>query len=229
MGKAKSPRARAISAIDARGALLVYPINNRRLPLSLWSELHPRTPMRWEWDDEGDSKVADLWHLRMELSRSGRVVYSKWYQGRATFFSREVFVHLMAYLQTREAALVLGRESRMALECLEADSPLSTKQLKAACELEGRMFEAAYNRAMKPLWQRLLVVGFGEFEDSSFPSLGIGATKTLFEDLWLEAGEVSTAQAESFLYKKLTADNLFLKFANKIKSQMIGKEPSAAR
>lgn len=40
--------------------------------------------MHWEWDDAGDKRVADLWHLREELSRSGeRVVYTKWFQNRA--------------------------------------------------------------------------------------------------------------------------------------------------
>src|SRR4051812_27586425 len=94
-----SLKKKSIGAINKRGCLLVYPVNNKREPLSLWSELHPRTRMRWEWDDDGDSKVADLWHLREQLSRSREVVYSKWYQGRATLFSFECFVALLSFLR----------------------------------------------------------------------------------------------------------------------------------
>ncbi len=206
-------RAKAVAAINKRGALLVYPINNRKDPLSIWSELFPRTKMRWEWDDESDSKVADLWHLRTELSRSRKVVYSKWYQGRATFFANDVFVNLLAFMRPTSE---LGHASRMALEALESDSPLSTKQLKVAVELEGRLLEPTYNRALKPLWQRLLIVGFGEFEDSSFPSLGIAATQTIFEDLWNESLKIDHGRAEKFLERRLSRENLFLKFARKI-------------
>src|SRR4051794_5592646 len=88
-------RDRAIKSIDQRGVLLVYPIQNRKEPLSLWSELFPRSKMVWDWGDESHNKIADVWHLREELSRSRKVVYSKWYQGRATLFSFEVFVNLL--------------------------------------------------------------------------------------------------------------------------------------
>lgn len=214
MAAAKSLRGRAVKAIQQRGALLVYPINNRPVPLSIWSELFPRTRMKWDWGDEHHNKISDVWFLREQLSRSREVVYAKWYQGRATFFSFEVFVHLLAYL--RDSA-ELGIESRSALEVLEADSPLSTKQLKAAIELEGRMLESVYNRALKPLWQRLLIVGFGEFEDSSFPSLGIGSTRTLFEDLWSQSEKLDSDTAERRLVSILGDKNLFLRFARKVR------------
>jgi hypothetical protein len=207
-------RAKAISAIDKRGALLVYPIQNKKEPLSLWAELFPRSKMVWDWGDESHNKVADVWYLREELSRSRRVVYSKWYQNRATLFSFDVFVNLLAFLRDGPE---LGGDSRNALEALEADSPLSTKQLKAAIELEGRMLEPAYNRAMKPLWQRLKIVAFGEFDDSSFPSLGIGATRTLFEELWEESRGIKAEQAQKNLEAKLGLQNPFFKFAGRIR------------
>jgi hypothetical protein len=210
-----SDRLKAIQAIEKRGALLVYPLNNRKEPLSLWSELHPRTRMVWDWNEDGDNRVADLWHLRMLLSKSRKVVYTKWYQNRATFFSFEVFTHLLAFLGAY-ATDDLSHHSRNILEILEADSPLSTKQLKVACELEGRLNEGDYNRAMRPLWQRLRLVGFGEFEDSSFPSLGIGAAKTLFEDLWSEGQSLEVHVAEQFLKEKLGEANPFFKYAVKL-------------
>ncbi len=213
---AKLTKASAIKAVNKRGALLVYPLNNRREPASLWSELWPRTKMRWEWDQDGDDRVADMWHMREVLSRSRQVVYAKWYQGRATLFSFDVFVNLLSFLGG-VGDFEMSRESGLALEALEADSPLSTKQLKAACELEGRLLEPVYNRALKPLWQRLWIVGFGEFEDSSFPSLGIGATRTLFEELWLEAAKIDSGVAERMLVDRLGAENLFFKYAVKLR------------
>lgn len=145
--------------------------------------------------------------------RGALLVYSKWYQGRATFFANDVFVNLLSLMRLK---LDFSHESRMALEVLEADSPLSTKQLKTAIELEGRLLEPTYNRALKPLWQRLQIVGFGEFADSSFPSLGIAASRTMFENLWNEAEGINAQQADKFLEARLGEGNLFLKFARKI-------------
>jgi hypothetical protein len=62
-----------------------------------------------------------------------------------------------------------------------------------------------------------LIAAFGEFEDSSFPSLGIGATSTLFEDLWNEATGLKEEEAGEYLRKKLGDTNPFYKFALKIK------------
>ncbi|MGZ3723182.1 MAG: AlkZ-related protein [Bdellovibrionales bacterium] len=210
-------RKKAITAINSRGCLLVYPLANRAEPRSVWSELFPRSKMRWDWDNDGDNRVAELWYLKEELSRSREVIYSKWFQNRATLFSFEVFVNLMAFLRAPELADGMSGESRNALDYLLSDSPLSTKQLKAALELEGRLLEPSYNRALKPLWQQGMIVAFGEFEDSSFPSLGIGATATLFEELWNEASRIDSEAAEKFLLKKLGGGNPFYKFALKIK------------
>lgn len=212
---AASSRAKAIKAIENCGALLVYPLNNRKEPLSIWSELFPRKKMVWDWNEDGDDCVADIWHLRMVLSKSRQVVYTKWYQNRATFFSFGVFIHLLSFLGAYDTS-ELSMNSRHILEILEADSPLSTKQLKAACGLEGRLNEGDYNRAMRPLWQRLRLVGFGEFEDSSFPSLGIGAAKTLFEEQWSEGQSIEPHVAEEFLRDKLGQDNPFFKYALKL-------------
>lgn len=213
---------KAVEAIDEKGALLVFPLQNRAQPESLWSVLHPRSKMRWEWDENGDDRVGRLWRLREELSRSREVVYVKWFQGRATFFSRKVFVLLLAYFESSQKNLALRWEAQQILEVLEMDSPLSTKQIKEAAELQGKSFESLYNKAMKELWNPLLVVGFGEIEDSSFPSLAVGAAKTLFEELWQESLKVSSEQAESMLEDFFGSKNLFWKFAQKVRRQSTG-------
>lgn len=211
----KLTKAAAVKAVNRRGALLVFPLNNRKEPASLWSELWPRTKMRWEWTDDGDDRVVQMWHMRETLSRSRQVIYAKWYQGRATLFSFDVFVNLLSFLGGT-SEMEMSHESRLMMEALEADSPLSTKQLKAACELEGRLLEPTYNKAIKPLWSRLWIVGFGEFDDSSFPSLGIGATKTLFEELWNEASRIDRGKAEQMLASRLGRENAFFKYAVKL-------------
>jgi hypothetical protein len=183
----------AIRAINRRGCLLVFPIDNRKEFPSIWSEFYPRTPMRWEWDENGDDRVARLWMLRAELSTCNEVVYSKWFRGRATFFSRPVFAALLRLLGHSE--LGLSREARGILETLKLDSPLSTKQLKRATDLQGRFNEAAYQRGLKELFSRGLIVGYGEVDDGAFPSLAIGATQAIFEDLWSEARELSREEA----------------------------------
>lgn len=210
-------RKKTLTAIEDEGILLVYPIQNKNDPNSVWHKLFPRSEMRWEWDADGDQRVSDLWLLKEELSRSGLVVYTKWYQNRATFFSKEVFTNMMAFMHTDAP---LSSESNTILEALEMDSPLSTKQIKVAADLQGRYMEASYNRAMKALWQRMLVVAWGEVEDSSFPSLAVGATKNIYEDLYLQAQETDPEKARKYLEKRLSPDNKFWKFAQKIQKTL---------
>jgi hypothetical protein len=208
----------AVTAIQKHGILLVYPLDNRSEPRSLWSCFYPRSEMRWEWDQEGDTRVADLWHLRTKLSESRKVVYAKWFRGRATFFSKEVFTALLALLQTSRAPNEgLGAESRRILDALNMDSPLSTKQLKALTELRGRALEPLYEKALKQLWSRLLIVGCGEFDDGAFPSLAIGSTSLLHEDLWDASKAISPEEASDFLAKKIPQDSPFLKQLTRLK------------
>lgn len=209
------PSKKSIQAINRKGLLLVYPLDNRPLPPSLWNELYPGTKMRWEWDDDGDSRVADLWHLRAELSQSRQVVYSKWYQNRATFFSRPLWTAL--YRISRDwKPKKWQRESGEILEILESDSPLSPKQIKEAVQLQGRLLESTYERAMRPLWQHFDIVGFGEIEDSSFPSLAVGATQVLFEDLVSEAETMTSKEANQIFEKFLPEKSLWKKYWNRI-------------
>jgi hypothetical protein len=217
----------AVEAIERRGALLTFPIDNRKDIASIWSEFYPKTKMRWEWDSGGDNRVADLWHLRTLLSTSQRVVYTKWFRGRATFFSREAFTCALKLLGSE---LGLSRAAREMLEILKQDSPLSTKQLKLAADLKGRDNEAEYTRALKELWERLLIVGFGEFEDGAFPSLGIGSTRLLFEDLWEKSRSLTPEDAQARLLKTLGEKSpWYLQLAKTLKKQQaLLARPAAA-
>ncbi|MNJ96798.1 hypothetical protein D3C87_145310 [compost metagenome] len=213
----KSAKKKAVDAINKKGCLLVFPLNNQKEPESIWSELYPRSKMRWEWDQDGDTRVSDLWILREQLSRSKDVVYAKWYQGRATFFSRDIFVSMLAFLQSESLKVAkLSLSSREALDSLLMDSPQSTKIIKENLSWQGKLMESHYNRAMKPLWNALLIVGFGEVDDSSFPSLNMAATQHIFEDLWLKAQGITPEAAEKHLVKVLGEKSLFLKHARKL-------------
>ncbi|MBL7544016.1 MAG: hypothetical protein JNL11_09375 [Bdellovibrionaceae bacterium] len=177
----------AVQFINDHGLLLVFPVNNKVTPKSLWSQFYPRTKLKWEWDDNGDQKVFKMWQLMKELSTSKDVVYSKWHAGRATFFSREIFVAMMVVLKHAGVWQArLSSEARALLAELESDSPLSTKELKKRTGLQGKINVGLYNRGMKELFSRLLIVGFGEVDDGAFPSLAVGATQHIYEDLWLD-------------------------------------------
>ena len=207
---------KALSFIEKHGILLVFPIDNRKDPLSLWSSFHPRSEMRWEWDSDGDNRVADLWRLREQLSRSGKVVYTKWFRGRATFFSREIFVAMLAALgssrDTRTGALSdLSPPAREILGILQSDSPLSTKELKRASGLQGKLHERAYEHALKALWSRLLIVGYGERDDGAFPSLLVGASQLLFEELWSESIEMAPKEGRDRVEARVQEASPFLK------------------
>lgn len=179
---------RALEAIERRGVLLVYPIANAPDPPSLWSELHPRSKMRWAWDAGADDRVVELWHLREALARSKRVVYGKWFRRRATFFSVPAFRGMLAELAAHGPLDAgLSPEARTILELLEEDSPQGTKSLRQGAGLAGKYLEGAWNRAADELWSRLLIVGVREVEEGGFPSLAVGPTRTIFEDVWSAA------------------------------------------
>ena len=201
------------------GVALVYPIKNRPEVPSLWAAFYPRSPMRWEWDEGGDARVASLWHLREELSRSGEVAYLKWFGGRATFFELETFGLLLSAFGTASQSLPLARSARNLLDLLEEQSPLSTKQLKRSADLSGRDNESAYQRATKQLWQHGHIVGWGEVDEGAFPSLAMGATSVLFEDIWRRAPATSSEIAWQRLEKKLGLTSPFLKWARRIQKQ----------
>lgn len=215
MSKKSSDKAKAISAINKEGILLVFPIKNNDKYNSIWKELYPRSKMKWEWDQDGDDRVAKLWHMREELSKSKEVIYTKWLTGRATFFAIPLF-QAMYRLSREWEPQNWQRESSDILECLKMDSPMSTKQLKEATELQGKYMERIYEKALKPLWQHFDIVAFGEIQDSSFPSLAICATTSIFEDLILEANKLTLEEAQATYRKYIPANSLIDKFWQKI-------------
>jgi len=176
---------RAVRVVQDLGIALVYPNANRPEPPSLWSSRHPRTPMRWSWDEGADERVVDLWHLRAQLAEGRDVVYGKWFRGRATFFSVPVFHAMLGRIcRAGDPLGGLSPEAAAVLDLLRERSPMSTKALRAEANLRGKAHERVWNDAMRSLWSRLLVVGTGEVEDGAFPSLAVGATELLHEDLW---------------------------------------------
>lgn len=199
----------ALNAIDRAGLILVFPIANKKEPHSLWQHFYPKSKMRWEWDDNGDDRVAQLWHLREQLSRSGKVVYAKWYQGRATFFSRDAFTLCLALLNGGSPSdAPLSPAARLVLDRLNDDSPTSLKTIKRDLKpqgLDGRLIE----KALKELWSRLLIVGHGEIDDGAFPSLAIGATEAMLEPLWKRAHKGSLEKWSAEAERAVPAETAF--------------------
>lgn len=210
----------AIQHVERKGMLLVFPHGNRREPPSLWHEFFPRRKMRWEWDESGDSGVAALWFLREKLSRSGRVIYGKWYRDKATLVSLDLFAAIIC-LANPELPDIRGLtfQAREILDLLNEDSPLSTKQIKRMSGLQGRASETQYTRALKELWTRGLIVAYGEVDEGSFPSLAIGSTRVLFEDLWAKAEDMSLKEAEDIVVKCLPEGSSFEKYLRSLKRQ----------
>jgi hypothetical protein len=185
---------RAIRAIERHGALLVFPLNNRPTPLSLWQVLHPDQPMRWEWSDDGDDAVVKMWHLRRELMESGQVYYGKYIRGRATVLSFSVFEATWKLTAPRRQAGLVGEAAELG-EILQADSPQSTRQLRQASELVGRENEARFQAAMKRLWSELWIAGVGEVDEGAFPSLSYAWTESVLEESCRRAMQLSEVQA----------------------------------
>src|SRR5690606_16085725 len=122
MAKATLPS--AIRAVNEQGALLVFSIKDKKEVPSLWSYFYPRSEMKWEWDEDGDGRVHDLWFLREKLSSSGKVVYAKWFQNRATLISKELFPNLLRILNPLESRFDTGlsADSLNVYEILQANS-----------------------------------------------------------------------------------------------------------
>jgi len=87
----------------------------------------------------------------------------------------------------------LSPEAARMLTILNESSPRSTKELKKAAHLEGKFFESTYQKSTQELWQRLLIIGHGEIDDGAFPSLAMGSTQLMFEDLFQDAREGTVA------------------------------------
>lgn len=185
----------AIEKIRKQGILLVFPVKNAKEPPSLWSAFYPRSEMRWEWDEDSDDRVSKLWFLMKKLSDCGDVVYSKWYQGRATFMSKPVFTALLSLRRRSSGFDELSPTARRILDTLESDSPLSTRDLKSMNDLQGRDNEGVFNRSLKELFSRFLVVGYGEVNDGAFPSLAVASTRLIYEDLWRASERLPSNEA----------------------------------
>lgn len=212
----------AISAINQAGALLVFPLDNRREPASIWSHFYPKEDMKWEWDEDGDDRVARLWRLRGDLSTTRKVIYTKWFRGRATYFSLPLFSALLRSLNPfGDLPETLSSNARKILGALQSESPLSTKELKRMTGLQGKPNEASYDKALQELWSRMLIVAYGEVDDGAFPSLAIGSTRVLFEELWAETFQKSAADAEREIGRKLAPPNLFFLHYQKLKKALI--------
>ena len=170
--------------------------------------------MQWSWDADADPRVSALWRLRAEIAHERQVVYGKWFRGRATFFSKALFTAMLAAFAPWDRTHTAETHELLAL--LEEDSPQSSKRLRALSGLRGREGERTWTRALNTLWSELAIVGTGEVDDGAFPSLEIGATRWIFEDLWEEARRRDPTHAKAEVEAKLPPNNAFGKHFRKL-------------
>jgi hypothetical protein len=121
------------------------------------------------------------------------------------------------------ATVSLSANAQIILDALEMDSPLSTRQVKESTGLGGKFNEGAYNRAMKELFSRFLIVGFGEVDDGAFPSLAVGATKSIYEDIWRASQALPVIKAEEIIDKYWPEGTKMRIYFNKIRSKIASK------
>ncbi len=140
---------KAVAAINEHHIQLVYPIKNAPEPRSLWHSLHPRTFMKWDWSEDADQRVVDIWHLKDDLSCGQDVVYAKWFRGRATFFSREIFAPILCLLETTKVDEIHRsvHASDIYDELLER-SPLTPKIVRQAVDLSGIHNRSDYEKGV---------------------------------------------------------------------------------
>jgi len=207
---------KAIQALEKKGILLVFPIRNAKNPPSLWYEFFPKTKMRWEWDDSGDSRLGDLWRLKDELSSSGKVVYTKWYKNSATFLSFECFEALYKLLSDKDFYQNPSTQSLKIHQRLLENSPVSSKTLRKEFKENQGWKSNLLDKYLKDLWQRLWIVGYGEVDDGAFPSLALAASSLMFEAQVKKASKLKSKEALSILEKRLGKDSLFLTQLHKI-------------
>lgn len=180
--------------------------------------------MKWDWSEDADPRVVDIWHLKDELCFGQDVVYAKWFRGRATFFSKEIFVPVLCLLETTQVDEI--HRSTHATDIYEElldSSPQTPKLVRQAVDLSGSQNRSDYEKAVKLLWEQLLIVGTGEVDEGQFPALAMGATKHIFEELWHEARSMDPLDASHQCRDLLRADSPFYKFLNRMMIKFAGR------
>lgn len=93
----------------------------------------------------------------------------------------------------------------------------------------ARALELTYHRALKELWDRHLIVAYGEVDEGAFPSLAIGATRLLFEDLFLAAQAMPITEAREILKKKLSLSPNLTRYYERTEKLVLHHHSSATR
>jgi hypothetical protein len=60
-----------------------------------------------------------------------------------------------------------------------------------------------------------LIVGFGEVDDGAFPSLAVGATELLYDDLWRQAEDMPLRKAQAAIDRWMPGPTHFRRFFDK--------------
>ena len=69
-------------------------------------------------------------------------------------------------------------------------------------------------------------MGYGEIDDGAFPSLAMGATRILFEDLWDEAQSRNPAEATAHVRAAFAASPKLLRHFEQVRRAVTSPIPS---
>jgi hypothetical protein len=195
----------ALRFLDAVGYCLIFPIKSLALP-SLYFAMARREPFTW------DRYAMKLWDWKAQLPLKRRAFYGKYFKGRGTFISLEMLPHFLAMRESAcapddfESFLAAGRishDARTLWRELAQQGPMATLELRHACKMENVAGNKRYKRAMLELQRLLVVVHFGdEQETEAWPSGRFDLTVRAFPRAAVAARKLSPSKARAAIAAK---------------------------
>lgn len=184
--------AEALAAIEAWGALLLFPAREAPVP-SLWElwrgRRGPMASMGWE-------EVADVLAWKEEIAGRRAALFSRWLDGRQAFMSLDLLPALLRLRTGVGPSSGGGRPAKQAetdaqriATALGERGPLLLSELRRAAGLGGRAAGDRFNAALEPLERRLVVANLGAREPED------GWAEDLFELVETAFPEVVAASA----------------------------------
>jgi hypothetical protein len=65
---------------------------------------------------------------------------------------------------------------------------------------------------MKELFSQFFIVGYGEVDDGAFPSLAVGATRSLYEAVWNKSQTLKESDAQKTVEALISTESKFGRF-----------------
>ena len=195
----------AVRFIDAVGFCLLFPVKNVLLP-SLYYAMTRRIPITW------DKYTVKLWEWKDELPRRRRALYTKYFRGRGTFFSRAMLANFLALRggsariaghETFYSAGKVSHDARTLWQTLAEHGPLATLELRHACKLDSKAGNTRFKKAILELQCLLVVTHFGaEQETAAWASNRLELVARAFPEEAQQCRGITPAAARAAIAKR---------------------------